>query len=101
MHILPYSVFLQGRDTHIVLFHWLDKGPETLTQGGKEQIWYPFECPGVSLEKKLSSIWTAWAIRPKKMSSVWMAWAVRLEKIVISSNGLGYLFQKIVIRSDG
>ena len=38
MHSLPYSIFLHGRDTNIVLFHWLDKGPETPTQGGKVRI---------------------------------------------------------------
>ena len=65
---------------------------------------HPFAWLGLSVWKKMSSFWTAWAIRSKKkklMSSVWTAWAVHLEKIVICANGLGYPFQKIVIRLDG
>ena len=38
MHGLSFSVFLQGRDTHFVLFHSFDKGLETLTQGGKVRV---------------------------------------------------------------
>ena len=56
-----------------------------------ERIWYPFEWLGVSVQKKFSSIWTAWAICSekivvrlnslfypfqKKLSSAWTAWAV-------------------------
>ena len=52
-----------------------------------ERIWYPFEWPGVSLQKKLSSIRTAWAIN--------------LEKIVVRLNSVGYPSQKNVIRLNG
>ena len=68
---------------------------------------HPVERLGVSVWKKLSSVWRFEQLGlsvPKKiiiMSSVWTAWAVRLEKIVSCSNGLGYPFQEIVIRSNG
>ena len=45
-----------------------------------ERIWYPFEWLGVSVQKKFSSIWTAWAICS--------------EKIVVRLNSLCYPFQK-------
>ena len=41
---------------------------------------YPFEQLGVSVQKKLSSVPTTWAIG--------------LKKVVIRSNGLGYRFEK-------
>ena len=45
-----------------------------------EQIWYPFEQLGVSVQKKLSSVRTTWA--------------THLKKVVIRLNGLGYPFEK-------
>ena len=52
-----------------------------------KRIWYPFERLGVSVQKKLLSVQTAWA--------------TRLKKIVIRSKGLGYPFEKIVICLNG
>ena len=45
-----------------------------------ERTWYLFERLGVSVQKKLSSVRTAWDIRLKKLLSVRTAWAIRSEK---------------------
>ena len=91
-----------------------------------EQIWYPFECPGVSLEKnchpfeqrglsvpkkchpfewlglsvwkKLSSLRTAWDIRFKKLLSVRTARAIRLKKKLLTIGGTEPICSKILAK---
>ena len=59
---------------------------------------HPFERLGLCVWKKLSSVWTAWAIRsPKKlMSSVWTAWAGRLEKLSSVRTAWAICFKKLL-----
>ena len=50
-----------------------------------ERIWYLFERLAVSVQKKLLSVRTAWAIRLKKIvirSNVQTAWEIRLKKLL-------------------
>ena len=66
---------------------------------------HPFKWLGLSVRKKMSSVWTACAICSnglgypfeKKLSSVRTAWATHLKKIVICLNGYGYPFEKEIV----
>ena len=73
-----------SKQIFLELWHWVPLITSTLSLKKNfaifERIWYPFEWLGVSVQKKFSSIWTAWAICS--------------EKIVVRLNSLCYLFQK-------
>ena len=61
----------------------------------KNKNCHPFEWLGLSVWKKMSSLWTGCAMHlKKKWSSVRMAWAICLKKIVIHSNSFSYPFEK-------
>ena len=94
---VPKILDLKSSSKQIFLehWHWVPLITSTLSLKKNfaifERIWYPFEWLGVSVQKKFSSIWTAWAICSekivvrlnslfypfqKKLSSAWTAWAV-------------------------
>ena len=88
---------INGHNEDILSVPWRDLSRENVPYGFVvfERIWYPFERLGGYPFKKNCrpferlglSVW-------KRLSSVWTTRAIRLKKVVIRSNGLGYPFEK-------
>ena len=93
---------INGHSKHILSVPWRDLSREkrSLRFAVFERIWYPFELLGVSVQKKLSSVRTTWAIHLKKVVIRSNDSGHPFEKVVIRSNSLGYTFEKSCHRSN-
>ena len=114
---VPKILDLKSSSKQIFLehWHWVPLITSTLSLKKNfaifERIWYPFEWLGVSVQKKFSSIWTAWAICSekivvrlnslfypfqKKLSSAWTAWAVCWKKLSSPRMAWDIRFKKLL-----
>jgi len=90
------NLWINGHNEHILSVPWRDLSRENVPYG------LPFSngfgirgnCSGYPLKKNCHPFERLGLSVQNKLSSVPTTWAIRLKKVVIRSNGLGYPFEK-------